>query len=452
MNRMLFRVVAALSVTTLWHSLSAQTTTVPPAFSFSAPKRILTGAVSQPGNTISITAMDLNGDGNTDLYAQELLSGASGSAVFQNLFLAGDGNGGFALSTTSNTNDPNNPNPFFPYDPTGPFYPPAVFVDLNGDGNLDTLYIDPGSYNVNVCPPTLTLGAIDTDLGDGTGNFNTTGYGFSIDAIDSLHGTTGDFNHDRLMDVVLFASYPPLKGCGETIGSAIALMLLNNGDGTFASTFNYRNNMQISWGSAHPVVGDFNADGNLDLAFIGRGSITTVPTPTTNVIQVLYGSGDGTFTVGPIYTVDSAVDNILAADLNGDGKTDLVVLAEPKTPGNPFRIATLLAKQASGFYWASELETSNPVTLIGLMDLNNDGKPDLPFYSYDPATKVTSLRAYPGLGQGKFGVPSLIRKLAPNENDVIAPLKRGGPLNILYALSYPPGKDVYVYEMLNLAK
>ena len=89
------------------------------------------------------------------------------------------------------------------------------------------------------------------------------------------------------------------------------------------------------------------------------------------MIQALYGRGDGPFTVGPTYTVDSAVDNILAADLNGDGKTDLVILTEPRSPSTQFRIATLLAKQGGGFYWASQLLTSNPVTLIGLMDLND---------------------------------------------------------------------------------
>ena len=83
-----------------------------------------------------------------------------------------------------------------------------------------------------------------------------------------------------------------------------------------------------------------------------RNRASEVPAPgalpaTDKVIQVIYGYGDGTSTIGPIYTVDSAVDDILAADLNGDGKTDLVVLTEPKTPGTPYRIATLLAKQAA---------------------------------------------------------------------------------------------------------
>jgi hypothetical protein len=127
-------------------------------------------------------------------------------------------------------------------------------------------------------------------------------------------------------------------------------------------------------------------------------------------------------------------------------------VVELALPGTQFRITTLLAKQGGGFYWASELASSTPVTLIGLMDLNNDGKPDLAYYSYDPSTKVTSLRVHPGLGEGKFGSSSLIRNLAPNENDIIAPLKARGPLDIFFALSYPPNKDVYLYEMLNQSK
>jgi hypothetical protein len=454
MQRMFLPFLAVLSLSPLEANLRAQSAGAPPAFSFSAPQKVTTGAASQAGNVISIEALDLNGDGNTDLYLQQA---ANASTTFQNLFVSGDGKGGFVLRGNSNTNNPGGVNPFFAYDPSGPFDPPAVFVDLNGDGKSDTIYIDPGSFNGGVCPPTQREGSLNSYPGDGTGNFGPLtpfSYSIPLNTPHTSHNlTTGDFNHDGLEDVVILTNLVPETGCGETSGTTNTLMLLNNGDGTFGASAFYRNNVQISWGSSHPVTGDFNGDGNLDMAFLGRAAENAgYPPATDKVIQVIYGYGDGTSTIGPTYTVDAAVDNILAGDLNGDGKTDLVALTEPKGPSTQYRIATLLAKQGGGFYWASQLTSSNPVTLIGLMDLNHDGKPDLAYYSYDASTKVTSLRANPGLGGGKFGDPSVLRNLAPNENDVIAPLKTGGLPNIFYALSYPPNKNVYVYEMLNQSK
>jgi FG-GAP-like repeat len=367
MQRMFLPVLTVLSLSSFEANLEAQS--APPAFSFSAPQKITTGAANQAGLVVSIQAVDLNGDGNTDLYAQQ---GTSGSAAFQNLFLAGDGKGGFVLNANSNTNNPGSVNPFFAYDPSGPFNPPALFVDLNGDGKADTIYIDPGSFNGAVCPPTDRAGSLNSYPGDGTGDFAPlTPLSYSIPLntpFTSENLTTGDFNHDGLEDVVMLTNLDPLTGCGETSGTTNTLLLLNNGDGTFAPSAFYRSNTQISWGSKRPVTGDFNGDGNLDMAFLGRAAANgAYPPATGNVIQVIYGYGDGTATIGPIYTVDSAVDDIQAADLNGDGKTDVVVLTEPKTPGAAYRIVTLLAKQAGGFYWASQLTSSNPVTLIGLM-------------------------------------------------------------------------------------
>lgn len=441
MQRMFFRVVAVLSLTLFCYSLHSQTTD-PPAFSFSAPHRVLTGAASQPGHSFSLVATDLNGDGNTDLFGQMLYASGNGG---ENFFLTGDGNGEFILNVNSNTNDPNNVQPFPGYGNS----PAATFVDFNRDGNADTMYIDPGYYTSDYCP-TEVEGSINVYLGDGKGNFTADGYKSYIDPTGTTGEAIGDFNNDSLQDVALL-TYEPPQPC-DFGGNANLQILLNNGDGTFTTRYAYQNNIYISAAPSHLVTGDFNGDGKLDVAFVGRASYSSTPSVSGNVIQVLFGNGDGTFKLGPIYTVDTAIDNIMAADLNGDGKTDLVILTEPKSPSTQYRIATLLAKQGGGFYWAFEQTSANPLTLIGLMDLNNDGKPDLVYYSYDSSTQVTSLDAYPGLGSGKFGSHQLIRNLAPNENDIIAPLKTGGPLDIFYALSYPPNKNVYLYEMLNQSK
>jgi FG-GAP-like repeat len=65
------------------------------------------------------------------------------------------------------------------------------------------------------------------------------------------------------------------------------------------------------------VVGDFNRDGNLDIAVINV-QVSTV--------TILLGNGHGGFTAEPeAPAVGADKDAIVAGDLNADGNLDLVV-------------------------------------------------------------------------------------------------------------------------------
>jgi hypothetical protein len=70
------------------------------------------------------------------------------------------------------------------------------------------------------------------------------------------------------------------------------------------------------------ATGDFNRDGKLDLAVIVCGDQNC---ETTGSVQVLFGNGDGTFTLGGIY-VGTVADTMVAGDFNGDGVPDLAVI------------------------------------------------------------------------------------------------------------------------------
>jgi len=415
-----------LSLVFFCRGLSAQTT---PAFSFSLPQKVLVGASAKPGRAYVMTAIDINKDGNPDLVGHVYYVDASGnlSGGGENDILMGDGKGGFIL-TKSN----------IPSTALG-----HPFVDANRDGYPDVIDSYDGYYIFdpeNGCQGQVD-GFLSVDLGDGMGNFRSNGFSVGVNPFTNASTVIGDFNQDGLPDIAMLTF--STDECAAS--QSFLYVLLNNGDGTFTSQGSVSGvPIFIGWGATNLVKGDFDGDGKPDLAFIGSSQ---------DSIQVLHGNGDGSFHEGLTYKVDTQVYQMLAADLNNDGRTDLVIYANAKSvPNAQGRIVTLLGEKSGGFSWYSELAISQSPVLVGLLDLNNDGKPDLPYYTYDSATKITSLRVYPGLGGGKFGASWLVRNLAPNEMDVFAPLKAGGPLDIFYSLSYPPNKNIYLYEILNQSK
>src|SRR5258708_37384528 len=64
------------------------------------------------------------------------------------------------------------------------------------------------------------------------------------------------------------------------------------------------------------AAGDFNGDGNVDLAFVSQN---------TNTVSILVGTFGGTFNPGAAYPTGNKPSGIVAADFNGDGVLDLAV-------------------------------------------------------------------------------------------------------------------------------
>lgn len=169
----------------------------------------------------------------------------------------------------------------------------------------------------------------------------------------------GDFNEDGNLDMAVAG--------GGLNSNANVTILLGDGSGGFTAA----TGSPFAAGGNSPdsvVVADFNLDGKADLA-VG----------TSQGVTVLLGNGDGTFQAPTVYLGGTPGNTFVAAgDFNGDGKTDLAI-AYASTGG----FVAILNGDGNGAFTAA---TGSPFALASAStgpnsivagDFNGDGKTDL---------------------------------------------------------------------------
>ena len=278
-----------------------------------------------------LVAGDFNGDGNIDLIASVEQSGSDSLVPF-----LGRGDGTFGRKRGASGGD----------DATG-----IVSGDFNGDGNLDL------AFTSDYLGPDLLSAA----LGNGKGAFPGGG-GFSglLDNLGSM--AVGDFNNDGILDLALTAGP---RGSGSQL-----TIFLGNGDGSFNLAASQPAVTLVQASSV--TTGDFDGDGNLDLA------VTDDESPT---ITVLHGNGDGTFTqVSGEPSLPVPGFFVTTADFNGDGKLDLIVSSYPNT------LAVYLGNGDGTFRPGLVTGIDYGQYGVGIGDFNGDGLLDLALTNTDNNT------------------------------------------------------------------
>jgi hypothetical protein len=218
--------------------------------------------------------------------------------------------------------------------------------------------------------------------------------------------SSGDFNGDGIPDVAVAIACLTQQNCG-TGGVTI---LLGVGDGTFVAGNTYAAGLEPVWVTA----GDFNGDGKLDLAVLnGNCSFFNCP---IGVISILLGNGDGTFQSAVDYNTGIAPVNMIADDLNGDGKLDLVTAnncGDSCNNGPAPGLSVLLGNGDGTFqpYVDYQVTDSTDAIWVAAGDVNKDGKLDLVTVNYcvtNCSGKPSMVSILLGNGDGTFQSPSSV--------------------------------------------
>ena len=172
----------------------------------------------------------------------------------------------------------------------------------------------------------------------------------------------------------------------------------NHGAGTFGPPHNTA--LPTGSTSLQMLAADVNNDGKIDLVIAQLQPLQ---------VLVLLGNGDGTFRTPLVLSLVNAPHGIALGDFNGDGKIDLAVQECQSNMGN-CDVAIFLGNGTGTFTPGSILPIAGAASLshtIVSIDLNKDGKLDLAVASLagSSAAPTAQFAVFFGNGDGTFRTP-----------------------------------------------
>jgi hypothetical protein len=208
----------------------------------------------------------------------------------------------------------------------------------------------------------------------------------------------GDLNNDGRLDLVV--------GGGNTV-----TVLLGSGHGSFLAL----PPMVVGANVNSVAVADVNGDGKPDLVVTDDGTYSPYYGSPHDQVSVLLGNGDGTFQPALDFSIDSPppghallpFSTVTVADVNGDGKLDLVTANYTTND-----VSVLLGNGDGTFQPARNIPAGTDPRSVKVADVNGDGLPDMVVSNFYPAlTSAASggaVNVLLGNGDGSFQAPQKV--------------------------------------------
>jgi hypothetical protein len=302
-----------------------------------------------PAPPLSLNVADFNGDGHLDIVVGLLGDQTTGPLAT----LLGDGTGKFGAPTTRIADAI-----------TGSYATTTVIAkDLNGDGLPDLVVVDEGG----VVPGAHSY------LGRGDGTFKHGGYFFESGGFSFVSNVAlGDMDEDGCVDAVTVEA------------AALVRIFKGTCDGNFVG---FPNVTTVGGGDAGVAIAiaDMDGDGHLDVVTAGGffGVDPIFGQEATNLVTVLKGDGHGNLQLPKVFRNEPTSFGLALADLNGDGKPDVITASQDADKAAVFLNDGTGAFAGPyggyvGYIQNGQGGTINaPFTDFYFRDINGDGKPDL---------------------------------------------------------------------------
>jgi hypothetical protein len=254
------------------------------------------------------------------------------------LLLLGDGKGGLSIAPQS---------PIVMKLGQHPHTHGLALADMNRDNKLDLVTVNNADNDVSIA------------LGDGRGEFTRAASSPFAVGPSPYPLAVGDVNGDGQLDIAATASATGPSRAQQLPLSRALTLLLADGRGGFRSS-------QLPLRTGEPwfaVISDVNGDHKPDIL---------VTHHELNQLTVLIGNGSGGFVeaTGSPFDFGNQVFHAVVADVNRDGKRDVIAAG-----GNGLRV--MLGDGRGGFAKGPPIQTGQGTWRLSLGDLNEDGKMDL---------------------------------------------------------------------------